>query len=245
MIRTASTGLTGEVWEVTLDRPHVRNALDLEHWQQLASAVREAPGSARVVVVTGAGPYAFCAGADVTSLAVPEVTESLREVFRAIAESPLPVLAYLNGAAVGAGAMLAATCDLVMASPAAHLAVPAAELGLPVEPETLDRLVALIGLGPVRAMLIGGERLGAERAHQLGLVSRLGDHDEALRWATDIAALAPLSVQYFTRHLRVPAQSTGHDGDYAAVLAELVHSADHREALAARREKRAPRFQGR
>ncbi len=233
----------GQVSLITLDRPERRNALDTEHWQALAASVQEAAAAgARAIVVTGAGTV-FSAGGDLNEPDIVSLADAIEYAFSVVREVPVPVLAHVNGPAVGAGVQLAVSCDLRVADPAARFGIPAAAISLPVNPGTIDRIVALAGTGAARSMLIGGDWLPADRAHALGLVDRLGGLGSALAWAQDIAGYAPLLLGYFKARLQIgnPAESEQFD----QILARVKRSEDYAESVLARKERRKPRYVGR
>lgn len=235
----------GSVALLTIDRPDRRNALDHEALEQLLDAHRRS-ASARVVVITGTGGH-FCAGADLSSVEDGAFTDLLREVLAALRDDARPLLAAVDGAALGAGAQLAIACDLRMATPAARFGIPAAKLGLMVDHWTIQRLSLLAGAGPARAMLLGAETYGGEDAHRLGFVQRMGDLAGALGWADDLAALAPLTLagtKLALNRLEMPV-GQGDDPDVHAAWSEAWGSADLEEGIAAFRAKRRPVFKGR
>ena len=125
-----------------------------------------------------------------------------------------------------------------MATPQASFGIPAGRLGLAVDGWTVDRLVALAGAGPARAMLLAAEMLKGDEAHRLGLVQRLGGLDDALAWADDVAALAPLTLRAHKALLEVWP-------DAPAAVEAAWASDDLREGLAAFREHRRPVFHAR
>ncbi len=149
--------------------------------------------AARVVVLTGAGGH-FCAGADLSGVEGDDFRAALRMLLDRLTTVPVPVIAAVEGAALGAGTQLAVACDLRVATADARFGIPAAKLGLMVDHWTVQRLAAFAGHGPARAMLLGAEEYSGERSHALGLVQRLGDLDAALAWADELATLAPLSI---------------------------------------------------
>ncbi|MBY8858650.1 enoyl-CoA hydratase/isomerase family protein [Nocardia sp. CA2R105] len=233
----------GLVSQIVVDRQERRNALDPEHWSALTSAIAEArEQGARAVVLTGAGST-FCAGGDLNSDPA-ETGARLEDAFEAIRRSPVPVLAHLNGPAIGAGAQLAVTCDLRVMSPAADLRVPAAAISLPVSPGTIRRIVALAGVGAARAMLIGGDVLNADRAFALGLADRVGELAVAVEWAGRIAGYAPLLVAYFKEQLQVE-DLPGDACEFEATIGWVRQTEDYADSVAARRERRRPVFVGR
>lgn len=243
MIREENVGEDGEVSLVTLDRPERKNALEPEQWAALARVIREAAGhGARAIVVTGAGT-AFCAGADLTEIPTQETAGRVEEAFTAVREAPVPVIAHINGAAVGAGAQLAVSCDLRVVGPHGRFRIPAAAISLPVHPGTIRRLVALAGMGTARAMLLGGDWIDAARAHTLGLAERVGELDEAIAWASEISGYAPLLLRYFKEQLQLP-NPTQPDG-YEEALRSILNSEDFAESMRARSDHRVPRYLGR
>lgn len=235
----------GPVALLTIDRPERRNALDHEALEQLLDA-HAGTSAARVVVLTGAGGH-FCSGADLTGVEDPGFTDLLRRVLGALRDDPRPLIAAVDGAALGAGAQLAVACDLRVATPAARFGVPAARLGLMVDHWTIQRLSLLAGAGPTRAMLLGAETYGGEDAERLGFVQRVGDLDAALGWADEIAALAPLTLagsKLALNRLEMPV-GRGDDPDVLDAWMRAWESDDLQEGMAAFRERRRPVFRGR
>ncbi|MHA6627420.1 enoyl-CoA hydratase [Pseudonocardia sichuanensis] len=226
---------------ITLERREKRNALDAAMCDRLREAVGAAlDGGARALVLTGGGTC-FCAGADLDAVAAPEFHAAHAAVLRALAEAPVPVIAAVNGPAIGAGTQLAIAADLRVAAPEAVFALPTARLGLAVDPWTIRRFAQLAGGGAARAVLLGCARLDVEEAHRRGLVDRLGGRDVALAWAAEVAELAPLTLSYSKLVLDgAPAGDAELDA-YAACWS----SADATEGLRARSERRPPRFTGR
>src|SRR6266542_2551346 len=151
----------GDVEVIRIDRHERRNALDVEHCQALREAVRAATDdAARAIVITGAGS-SFCAGADLGTVYGNRFRDALYGMLAAITQTPVPVLASVNGAAIGAGTQLAIACDLRVAAPTARFAIPTARNGLAVDPWTIRRLALLAGGGVARAVLIGCDTLNA------------------------------------------------------------------------------------
>lgn len=235
----------GPVALITIDRPERRNALDHEALEQLLDAVaRSAP--AHVVVLTGSDGH-FCAGADLSGVEDASFTTLLKRVLEALRDDPRPIVAACDGAALGAGTQLAVACDLRVATPAARFGIPAAKLGLAVDHWTVDRLARLVGAGPARAMLLAAETYTGEEAAAFGLVQRVGGLDEALAWADEIAALAPLTIAAHKVALN-RLELGGPPGDDPVVQAAVDRawdSEDLQEGLSAFRERRRPQFRGR
>lgn len=231
---------------IVIDRHERRNALDVDHLDALHDAVGECLDSgARALVVTGDGT-SFCAGADLGRVYGDGFRVALYRALGRIRHAPVPVIAAVNGPAIGAGTQLAIACDLRVGADSAKFAVPTSRNGLAVDPWTIRRLALLSGGGPARAMLLGCSTLSVEDAHRLGLVDQRGDLDDALNWAADITTMAPLSLAYSKRALDVLFEDDEEPGgelntDFDTCWA----SDDFAEANRAREAGRPPVFQGR
>ena len=228
----------GAVAVLTIDRTERRNALDLDTARRLTEAVHEAD-DARVLVLTGAGGH-FCAGADLGGVEGEHFVGALRNLLLALTSTSQAVVAAVDGAALGAGTQLAVACDLRVATPAARFGIPAARLGLMIDRWSVQRLTALAGEGPARAMLVAADVLTGEDAYRLGLVQRIGDLEAAVAWAQEIAALAPLSI---AGH-KLALNAAPHE-EFEAAFERAWASDDLAEGMAAFRERRAPEFRGR
>lgn len=250
MIHVEDRGADERVRLVTIDRPERRNALDLETIEALLVAVEgagmraESDGSTRVLVLAGAGGH-FCAGADLSGVEDTEFVARLNDLLRAIRDVALPTIAAVEGAALGAGTQLAVACDLRVAAAGATFGIPAAKLGLMVDQWTVNRLMAMAGAGPARAMLLAAETYDGEAAAGFGFVQRLGGVDEGLAWADHIATLAPLTIAGHKVGCNEAEQLDHRTDTYAAVFARAWGSADLSEGLAAFGERRPASFRGR
>jgi enoyl-CoA hydratase len=234
----------GAVATLTIDRPGRRNALDAETCGQLTRQLLEAAAEGcRAIVLAGAGPH-FCAGADLTSVHDHSFRQSLRGLLDTIGALPVPVIAAVQGAALGAGTQLAIACDLRVVAPTARFGIPAAKLGLMVDHWTVQRLALLAGAGPARGMLLAAEELDADAALRLGLAQRAGDLTAAQAWAADIADLAPLTIAGHKLALnRLERDMTEH-ADVIEAQRRAWSSDDLAEGMAAYRDRRPPRFEG-
>jgi enoyl-CoA hydratase/carnithine racemase len=258
----------GDVVTLTLNDPDRRNAMSEAMGEAFAARVRELArdASLRTVILTGAG-RAFCAGGDLEMIqrradegsALPgearrgirDAMRSFYELFLSVRDLPCPTLACINGAALGAGLCVALACDVRIADARAKLGLNFTALGL--HPGmgaswTLPRL-----LGPARAaeLLYSSRLLSGEEAARIGLVSHALPSQElmpaARRMAVDFAACAPLANRALKRALaRSPFASLDDQLDFEAEeQAACFETRDVQEGLAAAREGRAPKFQGR
>lgn len=228
---------------VTLDRPERRNALDhptllelLEIQERVAS---HAQSRVRAVVLTGAPP-AFCAGADLTGVEEGQFATDLGRVLRNFGALPVPVIAAIDGPALGAGTQLVVACDLRIATADSVLGIPAAKLGLVVDHWTLRRVAAELSAPIARGMLVGAETYTASELHRTGAIHRLGGLSEALDWAHRLARLAPLTMAAHKYGLE--SNEVGIDDGFEARRSAAWASADATEGRAAFLDKRPPTF---
>ncbi len=249
----------GDVGVITLRRPEARNALTFRTYAELEEAVRTT--AARCLVITGADP-AFCSGDDVKVVMgggerPPEVSSSLSRAPRltpaadALLHIDVPVVAAVNGAAVGWGMELSLMADFRVASEKAKFGELFVLRGLVSDVPGLGRLAQLVGREKAAEMLMTGEVIDATEALRIGLVGRVVPHDElmptALALAQRIAANPPLAVQAIKRGLRKALDPDWNEvGIYvSSTLGELFQTEDHREGVRAFLEKRSPEFKGR
>ena len=192
----------GHVTTLELQRPERRNALNSELADGLRVAIEGAASEdVRAIVLTGQGTV-FCAGADLSGDAfAADYPDRLIALHLAIDKAPMPVVAAINGPAIGAGLQLAMVCDLRVVAPDAFFQFPIAKYGLALDNWSIRRLSSLVGYGRARGMLIAAEKLTAQTAFETGMANRLGTLADAQDWAAEIAGFAPLSVRHSKRVL--------------------------------------------
>jgi enoyl-CoA hydratase/carnithine racemase len=251
----------GTVAVLTLSNPAKRNALDPALCRALAAELpRLAPAGVRAAVLTGSEDgKAFCAGFDLDALAAeadasPTAADDVFEqALVAMSACPVPIVAALNGAAMGGGCELAAACDLRMAHSSVKLGLPPARLGIVYATRGLARLSALCGESRARQMFLLARTVTAEEALAWGLVDFVVHENEvlarALALAGEMSELAPLAVQgmrvSFEAILRRRAALEGADAaDVGTRRAAAWRSSDAVEGRRAVSERRKPSFRG-
>lgn len=245
----------GAVAILTLSNPDKRNALDPPMLDALGAALARLPGEGvRAVVLTGAGDRAFSSGYDLSALPSdgshsPE-DNPLTRALAALDDGPLPVVAALNGLAIGGGCELASACDLRVAHPGVSLTMPPVRLGLVYTARGLGRFAALIGASRTRELFLTAQPVTAERALAWGLVDRVVPPEEvlgcALALAEEIARGAPLALAGTRRVLALlrPPLPAEAEAEIRQIQARAWGSEDAAEARRAFSEKRPPRFRG-
>jgi enoyl-CoA hydratase len=226
---------------ITLDRPERRNALDHPTLLELLDIQQRLLGDGssvvRAIVLTGTPP-AFCAGADLTGVEEGQFATDLGQVLRNFTELTVPVIAAIDGPALGAGTQLVIACDLRVATPTSVFGVPAAKLGLVVDHWTIHRLAAEFTPAVARAMLVAAETSTAEDLHRSGGIHRLGDLDGALDWAARLSRLAPLTMAAHKYGL----EHESPNAKFGSLRAAAWASRDAEEGRNAFLEKRPPDF---
>lgn len=244
---------------ITLARPeklNVFNRVLLDELEQVLEMLRLDPG-VRVLLLTGAGDKAFAAGADIAELAalgpLAGRDHALRgqALFRSVELYPKPVLAVINGLALGGGLELALSCSCRLAAESARLGQPEVKLGIIPGYGGTQRLPRLIGTGKALEMLLSGEMIGAAEALRLGLVNQVVPAGElraaAEALARKIAANPPWALRLCQEAVRQGMEMNLAEGLLleASLFALACNSEDMREGTQAFLEKRPPRFTGR
>lgn len=249
----------GRVAVLTLDRPERLNTLSPDMLDDLAARVAEIAADEGVgaLVVTGAGDKAFSAGADVSlvreasPLQAREFAGRGHATLDGIEALPKPVIAAVNGYALGGGCELALACDIRLASDRAQIGLPEVTLGIFPGWGGTQRMPRLIGPGKAKELIFTGRRVGAEEALAIGLVDAVHAHDELLDAAVALAEEIAAKPAWAVAASKAMINRAG-DGDMAGNLARELDlfslafsTEDQREGMAAFFEKRPPQFRGR
>ncbi|HVL48570.1 MAG TPA: enoyl-CoA hydratase-related protein [Candidatus Thermoplasmatota archaeon] len=247
----------GPVLLLTLNRPDKRNALSAALRQAIIDALAKdrLDAETRVVVVTGAGK-AFAAGADLDELAVRSVAEqrafiSPPHVYEAVARHPKPVIAAVNGLALGAGCELAMACDVRVASSAAKFGQPEINLGIIPGAGGTQRLARLVGRGRAARLVLTGDAIDAATAERWGLADEVVEPEallaRAMELANGMAAKSPVALRLAKEAVRAAEELPLEAGLAREIdLFTLAFaSEDAREGIEAFRAKRTPAWKGR
>ncbi|MEA4902078.1 enoyl-CoA hydratase-related protein [Desulfitobacterium sp.] len=241
-----------------INRPKALNALNGETLKELsqAFALIADDTNIRVVLLTGSGEKAFVAGADIAQMSSMNSQQARRfsqlghNVMNQIENLPQPVIAAVNGFALGGGTELAMSCDLRLASEKAKFGQPEVTLGLLAGFGGTQRLARLVGGGRASEILFTGDMIDAQEAYRIGLVNRVYSQDElmneAMKLAQKISSRAPLGVQLSKTAIQRGQNMdivTGQDYE-AEVFGQLFSTQDQKEGCSAFLEKRQAIFQG-
>ena len=249
----------GAIAYVTVNRPKVLNALNTATWSDLRRAFGHARNDAAVrgVILTGAGDKAFIAGADISELAnftAVEAAQSSRfgqDVLDSIENLGKPVIAAVNGFALGGGCETAMACAMRLAVETAKFGQPEVALGLPPGGGGTQRLPRLVGKGRALQLILSGEMISAQEAYRIGLVNEIvpaaGLIARAEAILTKIAANAPLAVRFALEAANKGMDTSQGAGQLleASYFGLCAATDDKREGASAFLEKRAPQFHGR
>ena len=243
---------------VTVNRPKVLNALNMATMEELRTVFHaiKADDSVRVVILTGAGEKAFVAGADLNELAKHNAVEGKaythrgQSVLNLIENLGKPVIACINGFALGGGCEIALACTMRLASENAKLGQPEVKLGIIPGYGGTQRLSRLVGKGIAQQLVLTGEMISAQEAQRIGLVNEVVAQAELVPRAEAIAhkivANAPLAVQYAMEAINRGMEMTLAEGLYleATLFGVCCATEDKTEGTKAFLEKRAPNFKG-
>jgi enoyl-CoA hydratase len=248
----------GAVAVLTVNRPKVLNALNMQTLDELRRAILDLKHDEAVgaVVLTGAGEKSFVAGADINELAVQRPTGGRehailgQHVLDLIEQMGKPVIAAINGYALGGGCELAMACTIRIAADTAKLGQPEINLGIIPGYGGTQRLARIVGKGRALELLLTGDQVSAQEAHRLGLVNRLVSPAElmaeAKKLAASLASKAPIAIRYILEAVHKGTEMPFSQAQiFEATLFGLVASTDDmREGTGAFLEKRKPVFKG-
>ncbi|MGH9518929.1 MAG: enoyl-CoA hydratase/isomerase family protein [Terriglobales bacterium] len=243
---------------ITLNRPSKKNALNRATLAELEAVLHHLRGleGVRALILTGAGEKAFAAGADIQELASLDavaahaLSQRGNAIFQLLADMPIPVIAALNGVALGGGLELALACTIRLAAEHARLGQPEVKLGLIPGYGGTQRLARLIGSGPALEIILSGEPVSAAEALRVGLVNRVLPAVELLpaaeTLARRIAANAPLAVSFCLEAVRQGLNASLEQGLAleASLFGLVCSTTDMKEGTRAFLEKRAAQFEG-
>lgn len=242
---------------LTLNRPEVRNALDPQTWAEIRSAIRKCrfDQDVRVVIITGAGGKAFASGADIRSLRARETLEVLKseaqETLNDIENLDKPVIAAIDGLALGGGCELALACDIRIATIRSKLGQPEVNLGIIPSAGGTQRLPRVVGIGKAKELIFTGDIINAKEAKEIGLVNKVIDQWEDLlpsakEMAQKIISKGPVAISLSKMAINMSANTDMNSGLLFEKLAQTIafSTADRIEGTTAFLEKRKVDFKG-
>lgn len=243
---------------LTINRPKALNALNTEVLLKIRETLLEccASDEVNVIIITGAGEKSFVAGADIAAMKDMSPREAMafaelgQSVFGAIESAPKPVIAAVNGYALGGGTELAVSCDIILASEKARFGTPEVNLGVFPGFGGTQRLPRLLGKARAKEVIFSGEMFDATRALAIGLVNRICPPEELMEEARNLARTimtkGPVALTLAKQSIEA-----GYDQDLDKALlierslfAQCFDTADQTEGMAAFLEKREPKFKG-
>ena len=241
---------------ITINRPEKHNAISLQTLEELQVSVNlaEKDESIRVIAITGAGGKAFASGSDLKEVAQRDLKKALEPIVQGLAAQlesiPKPTIAAIDGICMGGGLEIALGCDLRVCTPNSRFGTPEGKLGIIPGGGATARLPRIVGRAWAMEMMLMGEPITAERALQIGLVTRLVKQDELLsevqRMAEHLASFAPFVPQFMKTMIH-----KGMEGSLSSALAmekfgqgALIQTEDKEEGMDAFFNKRTPKFKG-
>lgn len=241
---------------ITINRAAKHNAISLATLDELQAAVRqvERDDSVRVLTITGAGGKAFAAGSDLSEVIDRDLKKALEPIVQGLADQlerlPKPTIAAIDGICMGGGLEVALGCDLRICTPQSRFATPEGKLGIIPGGGATARLPRIVGRGWGMEMLLMGDPIGADRALQIGLVTRIVEADQLLEEAQRMSAQLADFAPFVPRTMKAMV-NFGMEGSLASALmfekyaqGALVQTEDKAEGISAFLDKRKPQFKG-
>lgn len=248
------------VWLLTLNRPESLNALNSSLLNEMADAIRQLSElnfeDAKMLVITGAGEKAFVAGADIKEMTSMNEDQAMQfakrgqSIFHELSLLKIPVIAAVNGFALGGGLELALACDFIFASENAKFGLPEVSLGLIPGFGGTVRLTRAVGIRKARELTYSGEMINAAQAYELGLVNQVVPLAElmptAMKKVELILTRSPLAVAASKKSINQAFDLETEPAleNEAQIFGQLFNSADTKEGVTAFTEKRKPNFKG-
>ena len=241
---------------LTLNRPEVRNALDYVTWDEIRAGMRELRfnDAAHVIILTGAGGKAFASGADIKALNARTVSEQMNsevnDILYEITMHKKPVIAAVDGYALGGGCELAMACDIRIATKKSKFGQPEVNLGIIPGGGGTQRLQRLVGIGKAKELIFTGDIISAEEAERIGLIEKVVEDgtvlEAAIEMAKKIKAKGPVAITLAKQAINVGANTDLYSGlcfeRYSQAIA--FSTADKAEGTLAFIEKRPAQFKG-
>ncbi len=245
----------GVAW-LMINRPAVKNAIDLATWKEIHQFIEEIAGDSDIqaLIITGMGDEAFAAGSDLNYLyhrsALSTIEGYSQHVLQLLEELPIPTIAAINGYALGGGCELAMACDIRIASDQAKFGQPEVGLGIIPGAGGTQRLTSLVGVAKAKELIFTGEIIDAKTAEQIGLVNKVVPHNELIenvnKFVQRIMQKGPLAVRLSKKAIMV-GLNHGYPAGYEVeriAQSVLFGTSDHLEGIQAAIEKRRPTFKG-
>ena len=237
---------------ITLNRPDQHNKLGVEELDTLEATLNHVDSlpECRVLVLTGIGSKTFCSGFDLGQISTTDWTlDPFGRVVTKLEQLPIPTICALNGSVYGGGIELALACDFRIGIKGMRLHLPAAEIGVHYGVRGLHRFYSRLGLGAAKRIFLAAERIGSEDLLRMGYLDRLTDStkldDQTNDLAQHLATLAPLAVRGMKQALNQIARGNLNENEAEKAIAQCFASTDLSEGIAAKNEKRDPKFTGR
>ena len=242
---------------ITINRPEKRNALDSQTWREVEVVVEEleADDAVQVIIFTGAGDQCFAAGSDIAQIKKRNLIDGLaapsQRTLMRLEATEKPVIAAVNGFALGGGCELSMACDVRIASENARFGQPEVNLGIMPGAGGTQRLAALVGVGKAKELILTGDIIDAHEAHRIGLVNQVVPAEQLLETARKCAKKMMRKGPLAVRMAKIAINTGAKFGPAAGMVAErlgqacLMTTEDKVEGTSAFLEKRAADFQGR